>query len=214
MVGGGPLDLKAGQVTDDTHMACCLYGSLASLGFFDAHDVAARYLEWAKATFDIGMQTYSALALVADDVSPLAAGMYVWLKAGKHPAANGSLMRTAPIGVLFAGSEHERRVAALNDSAITHFDPRCRLACAADDAAIAAAVNGNSDAKAMWQAAVDEIALAREVISRQYEPHDLAVAVSALETDLRAATDDDPGLYGPELHLHHQQGFVRVAFRL
>ena len=214
MVGGGPLDLKAGQVTDDTHMACCLYASISSIGFFDAHDVAARYVEWAKVSFDIGMQTYGALAVVADDVSPLAAGMYVWLKGGKYPAANGSLMRTAPIGVLLAASEHERRVAALNDSAITHFDPRCRLACAAYDAAIAAAVNGNSDAKAMWQAAHDEIALAREVISRQYEPGDLAVAVSALETDLRAATEDDPGLYGPEIHLHEQMGFVRVAFRL
>jgi ADP-ribosyl-[dinitrogen reductase] hydrolase len=214
MVGGGPLDLKAGQVTDDTHMACCLYASLSSLGFFDAHDVAARYVEWAKVTFDIGMQTYSALAVVADDVSPLAAGMYVWLKAGKHPAANGSLMRTAPIGVLLAGSEHERRVAALNDSAITHFDPRCRLACAAYDAAIAAGVNGTTDAKTMWQAALDELALASEVISQQYEPHDIAVAVSAVETDLRVATEDDPGLYGPEIHLHAHQGFVRVAFRL
>ena len=214
MVGGGPLELKAGQVTDDTHMACCLYSSLTSIGHFDAHDVAARYVEWSKVTFDIGMQTYSALALVANDVSPLAAGMYVWLKAGKVPAANGSLMRTAPIGVLFAGSDHERRVAALNDSAITHFDPRCRLACAAYDAAIAAAVNGTSDAKTLWQAALDEVALASEVISAQYEPGDLAVAVSAVRTDLLAATEDDPDLYGPEVHLHKHQGFVRVAFRL
>lgn len=214
IAGGGPLELKSGQVTDDTHMACCLYGSLTSIGVFDAHDVAARYVEWARVSFDIGMQTYSALALVAEDVSPLAAGMFVWLKAGKQPAANGSLMRTAPIAALFAGSEHERRVAALNDSAITHFDPRCRLACAAYDAAIAAAINGTSDAKAMWQAALDEIAIARELISRQYEADDLAAAVSALTTDLRAATEDDPDLYGPELHVHKHAGFVRIAFRL
>ena len=47
----------AGQVTDDTHMACCLYGSLTSLGRFDAADVAARYVAWSKVTFDIGGQT-------------------------------------------------------------------------------------------------------------------------------------------------------------
>lgn len=214
IVGGGPFGLKAGQVTDDTHMACCLYGSLSSLGAYDAKDVAARYVKWSRVTFDIGTQTSSALALVAESESPLEAGKTVWLKSGKHAAANGSLMRTAPIGALFAGSEHERRIAALDDSAITHFDPRCRLACAAFNAAIAAAVQGLSAVRVMWQAASDEIAVAADLIAGQYETDQLDAAIAALTIDLELATQDDPELYGPELHLHKHQGFVRVAFRL
>jgi ADP-ribosyl-[dinitrogen reductase] hydrolase len=214
IVGGGPFGLKAGQVTDDTHMACCLYASLSSLGHFDAADVAARYVAWSRVTFDIGGQTSSALALVLKGESPLEAGRIAWLTSGKQAAANGSLMRTAPIGALFAGSEHERRIASLDDSATTHFDPRCRIACAAFNAAIAAAVLGSTHAQEMWQAAVDETASAAELIAGQYDTDELEDAVSALRSDLDAATRDDPELYGPELHLHHHEGFVRIAFRL
>lgn len=213
IVGGGPFGLKAGQVTDDTQMACCLHGSLTSVGRFDPDDVAARYVKWSRVAFDIGTQTSSALALVAKGESPREAGRIVWLNSGKKAAGNGSLMRTAPIGARFAGSEHERRLAALDDSAITHFDPRCRLACAAFNAAIATAVRGASQAKVIWQAALDEIAVAAEHIAGQYDD-ELEAAVSALKADLDAATQNDPELYGPELHLHNHQGFVRVAFRL
>jgi len=214
IVGGGPFGLKVGQVTDDTHMACCLFSSISSLGVFNVNDVAARYVKWSGVTFDIGAQTSSALALVAKGESPLEAGRIVWLKSGKKAAANGSLMRTAPIGALFAGAEPERRIASLDDSAITHFDPRCRLACTALNAAIAAAVQSDSEVKAMWQVAGDEIAAAADLIAGQYETDELEAAVAALTADLHMATQDDPELYGPELHLHKHQGFVRVAFRL
>ena len=214
IVGGGPFGLKAGQVTDDTHMACCLYGSVSSLGAFNVNDVAARYVKWSGVAFDIGTQTSSALALVARGESPLEAGRIVWIDSGKRAAANGSLMRTAPIGTLFAGSEHERRIAALDDSAITHFDPRCRLACAALDASIAVAVLGATEATGMWQAAWAEIAVAAELVVGDYENDELDSAVSALTSDLHAATQTDPGLYEPQFHLHKHQGFVRIAFRL
>ena len=35
MLGGGPFKLVAGQVTDDTQMACCLAASLRARGRFD-----------------------------------------------------------------------------------------------------------------------------------------------------------------------------------
>jgi ADP-ribosylglycohydrolase len=213
IVGGGPFGLKAGQVTDDTHMACCLYSSLSSLGHFDADDVAARYVTWSDVAFDIGTQTSSSLALVAEGESALEAGRIVWLRSASQAAGNGSLMRTTPIGAFFAASEHARRIAALDDSAITHFDPRCRLACAAFNAAVAQGVLGATDPKVLWQAAWDDVPIAAELVAGQYDG-ELELAVTALQADLRAATQSDPELYGPELHLHRQQGFVRVAFRL
>jgi ADP-ribosyl-[dinitrogen reductase] hydrolase len=216
IVGGGPLHVAPGQVTDDTQMACCLYASLSSRGAFDANDVAARYVEWAAYArhFDIGIQTDGALRLVEEGVEPLEAGKLLWLKRNRQAAANGSLMRTAPIGVFFAEAPRARRVAAVDDSAITHFDPRCRLACAAFDAAIAAAIIGSNEAEAMWQAAWDEVAVAAALIAGAYAREELESAVSALRADLTMATKNDPELYGPELHLQRSAGFVRIAFRL
>jgi ADP-ribosyl-[dinitrogen reductase] hydrolase len=214
IVGGGPFRAVAGQVTDDTQMACCLYASLKSSARFDPADVAARYVAWSHVAFDIGTQTGNAIALMERRGLTLEAGREVWLKSGRNAAANGSLMRTAPIGALLAESVDERRRAALDESALTHYDPRCRLACAAFDAAIATAVCGSSDSGAMWQAALDEISIAADLIAGDYDGDFLKDAVSALEADLSAAREDDPLLYGPSLHIDRSQGFVRIAFRL
>ena len=198
IVGGGPFGLAPGQVTDDTQMASCLSDSLNRLGRFDVDDVASRYVEWRRHAFDIGAQTRAALTAIENGSDPRTAGEAIWRARSQNAAGNGSLMRTAPIGVFFARDPDALRRAAREDSAITHFDPRCQEACVAFNAAIAAAIRGTNEeiAVAMWNAA-------RAEISRD----DLA-------SDLDAAGADDSQLYGPELDLRQHQGFVRVAFRL
>jgi ADP-ribosylglycohydrolase len=188
IVGAGPFHLEAGQVTDDTHMACALAASLKACDGFNAGDVAARYVAWKPHTFDIGHTTSSAIAKLAR--GELDAGRQVWEAGGRRGAANGSLMRTAPIGVFFAGDPGPRRAASLADSALTHFDPRCRLACAAFNAAL----DGDDPE--------EELRLASRELG---EPAD------ELLEDLALARRDDP-----ELHplMHTAPGFVRVAFRL
>jgi ADP-ribosyl-[dinitrogen reductase] hydrolase len=213
IVGGGPFDVAPGQVTDDTQMACCLYASLKAVGHFDAADVARRYVAWAKKAFDIGNQTAAALRLVSSGTAASEAGRDYWLQTGKKAAANGSLMRTAPIAAVMAGSIDEVRAAALGDSAITHFDPRCRLSCAAYDSAIAVAISGAS-ANDIWEAAIAEVSDAADMVIADYDTDDLENAVTATAEDLRLATADDPQLYGGAVDLRKHQGFVRVAFRL
>lgn len=214
VVGGGPFALDAGQITDDTQMAICLSDSLLEAGRFVAEDVAARYVAWRGHAFDIGTQTRAALQLVEDGYAAAGAGRRVWLERDRGPAGNGSLMRTTPIGV-FVADPQARRAASLAESAITHFDPRCQLACAAFNAAIAAGVRG-ADATAMAAAAARELeeaaALLRAQLADEAEPVDAALRL--LRADLVAAQSNDPQLYGPELHLHDHEGFVRVAFRL
>lgn len=218
VLGGGPFHLVPGQVTDDTHMACCLADSLHTLGCFDAADVARRYIEWSKVTFDIGRQTQASLYNVSRGETPSEAGRSFWVFSRREPAGNGSLMRTAPIGVHFAGDPAARRRAALDDSAITHFDPRCRLACAGFNAAIAAAVGGIGEPRpaAMLSAARAEIDdAATELAAREPDDADhTRAARTALLEDLDAAQMPDPRLYSKTLHLHLHQGFVRVALRL
>src|SRR5215831_20818377 len=101
ITGGGPFHVLPGQVTDDTQMACCLAASLLERGEFDPADVARRYVEWRQHAFDIGALTKSALKFLASGASPTDSGREAWLASGRQSAGNGSLMRTAPIGVYF-----------------------------------------------------------------------------------------------------------------
>ncbi len=217
VVGGGPFGLAPGQVTDDTQMATCLAASLLGRRRFDAEDVAARYAAWVGHAFDVGAQTARALRLVAGGTPALAAGRRIWEASERRPAGNGSLMRTAPLAAFLGAEPQALRRAALDESAITHWDPRCRLACAAFDAAIAHALGApGASPRSMHEAAGEELGAAAMLLCREEPDHAGAVreAAAALASDLAAARDDDPALHGPELHLYEQQGFVRVAFRL
>lgn len=218
IVGGGPFSLQPGQVTDDTQMAVCLADSLVAEGRYDAEDAAARYVEWARVAFDAGAQTRAALGAVERGTPAHRAGLELWrAAAGRRPAGNGSLMRTVPIGVRFARDARARMEAALADSAITHFDPRCRLACVALDAAVAAALTRRPrEPLALLERAIDEVIRAAALLarSRAVPAAERHAALQAIVEDLNLSLEPDPLLYGGEVHLHQAQGFVRVALRL
>jgi ADP-ribosylglycohydrolase len=217
VTGGGPFHVVAGQVTDDTHMACCLAGALGHDGL-DVDGLARAYVDWAKVTFDIGNLTRGAVDGLARGDRDVA--RQLWEASGHDAAPNGSLMRTAPIGVRFAADPARRRAAAFDDSSLTHFDPRCQLACAAFDAAIAAGIAGARDPRDLVRAATDELRAASVALIDRL-PEDatgwVLEARGALGRDLTAALGDDPDLHdrgADRLDLHDHAGFVRVAFRL
>lgn len=225
IVGKGPFELQPGMVTDDTQMAVCLARTLARHGRVDAMELGRRYVTWTEHAFDIGNQTRAALELVEGGMPPQLAGFDVWRAAERRPAGNGSLMRTAPIGVALRGEA--LLDAAIADSMITHADPRCILACIAFDAAIAALVDdGGADPIGVARGALElgarrlrETWLAIEIVGEGplANADDLAcieTAAAALARDLDAATTADPEIYGSELHVDRTAGFVRLAFRL
>ncbi len=86
-------------------------------------------------------------------------------------------MRIAPIAVAFVDDPIARRLAALADSAITHYDPRCRLACAAFCSAIAAAGQGFTKPEEMLAAAVTEVDDAASALIDLAREHRLVVSV-------------------------------------
>ncbi len=244
VVGGGPFDLVAGQITDDTQLAVCLARSLVEHRRFDAADVARRYVAWTDEAFDIGNQTRDALLRISAGTAPEVAGLATWRQSGRRAAGNGSLMRTAPIAIALgatrtyhprAGGERDpfppgvRRDAAVIDAAmadsmLTHADPRCVLACAVFDLAIAHAVEAPISGMEMLAVARRGLANAAARIAERWrdpafgaEREDLAAIESAqvdLTSDLDAAEADDPHLYSSALHMHRTAGFVRVALRL
>jgi ADP-ribosylglycohydrolase len=133
-------------------------------------------------------------------------------------------MRCAPIGVYFARAPLETIVeASLSDSLITHADPRCAIACAAFNAAIARGVAADADtlhiARAQLDAARTAIPIASAKLRELYDDNrdDLALiaaAVEDLERDLALAASDNPHVYDNDINLMRTAGFVRVAFRL
>ncbi|MBN1208167.1 MAG: ADP-ribosylglycohydrolase family protein [Myxococcaceae bacterium] len=212
------VELRKGQVTDETQMACCIAWSLREVKRYTPADVARRYRAWRTHAFDMSETMWEVLEEMDSSMGVLSAGRRVWLRGFRRSHTNGSLARTAPIGVYFARDEPARTQASFDDSALTHFDPRCQLACAAFNSVLAKAILGGSELKAtdLIDAAHTGLSIGAAALARSAADcvEEVAVAKTLLLADLEAAQQPNPMLYGPELHLHRHHGHLRIAFRL
>lgn len=219
LVGGGPFSLIAGQITDDTQMAICLATSLRAHHGLDVDDVAKRYQAWAQVAFDIGRQTRQALTLYEEGLFATELGRRVWQEADetRRPAGNGSLMRCAPLAVYLPADADAETIdrTVMAESAITHFDPRCQLACAAFVASLRAGGHAEPP-RAMLSAAHAALHRAgRALLDREPElVAEVADAIAMLSADLDLARAASPELYDKQVNILDHQGYVRVAFRL
>lgn len=144
MTGGGPFGLRAGEWTDDTSMALCLAESLVERGEFDPYDQMARYLRWWREghlasngrCFDIGTTVSAALRRFEQTGQPVAGAT--------HPeaAANGPIMRLAPVPLAYAGDLEQAIDYSAQSSRTTHAAARPVDACRYLGALIAAVVQG------------------------------------------------------------------------
>ena len=144
MVGGGPFRLEAGQWTDDTSMALCLAESIVDRAGLDPADQLRRYLLWRDqgylssngCCFDIGSTTARALERfrsTGDVTDP---------HPDENAAANGSLMRLAPVPIRWHGDVAAATTAAGESSRTTHPARRPVDACRALGAMTAALIAG------------------------------------------------------------------------
>ena len=131
MVGGGPFGLKPGQWTDDTSMALCLAESLVEKQSFDARDQMERYVRWYRdghlsstgTCFDIGNATSGALIRFERTGEPFSGST------DPHSAGNGSIMRLAPIPMLYYPDAERAVLNASDSSRTTHGADECLDAC-------------------------------------------------------------------------------------
>ena len=146
MVGGGPFSLKAGQWTDDTSMALCLAEGLITKQACDPQDQMARYANWYQwgywsstgHCFDIGMATRAAIQEFLRSGNALAGS------ADPRSAGNGSLMRLAPIALMYGADEGKAQEMAALSSRTTHAAPECLDACRLFAVALSRALAGQS----------------------------------------------------------------------
>lgn len=144
MRGGGPFRLKPGYWTDDTSLAMCLAESLVECNFFDPVDQLTRYCQWWRKgywsstgkCFDIGMTTRAALATFEKTGEPFCGDT------SDTSAGNGSLMRLAPVPLLFANSPDQALDYAGRSSMTTHGAEAAVDACRYFAGLIVGAVQG------------------------------------------------------------------------
>ena len=131
MVGGGPFRLKPGQWTDDTSMALCLAISLLEQAGFDAENQMQAYNNWRVngymssngRCFDIGVTVSEAISQYLSTGDAFAGS--------KDPftAGNGSLMRLAPVPMLYSPRVKQVIHFASESSRTTHGAKECLDAC-------------------------------------------------------------------------------------
>jgi ADP-ribosyl-[dinitrogen reductase] hydrolase len=198
MLGHGTHGQPAGTLTDDTEMALCIANSLVERGRFDAEDIARRFLAWyERGPFDIGLMTRGSLERIRDGESWNWAGELEWAQRPEgQNAGNGSVMRTGPLAVAYAGEPGRLLTASVDASRITHADPRCTLGCAVLDLTIAAAMQGR---EAPLAVALDILAELESSVQRTIPvPREATLDLEGgLPRELRSALEGLPGGVAP-----------------
>lgn len=119
-VDGGVHSVKRGQFTDDTSMTLALMDSLTQKGF-NQQDQMERYVQWRKNgkysskgfCFDIGITTMRALTSFELIGNPIAGGTEY------QNSGNGSLMRLAPVPLLYYKDGLEEMIEKSWQSSVT-----------------------------------------------------------------------------------------------
>lgn len=144
MVGGGPFGLEPGQWTDDTTMAMCMAESLIDRDCMDLEDQMRRYVLWRDEgywsvlgrCFDMGGATTKAIERFDRE------GTIIDAHIDQEAAANGSLMRLAPVPIRwYTDIEIASEMSAIS-STTTHPADRPVDACRVYGAMIAALIQG------------------------------------------------------------------------
>lgn len=183
-VGGGWLNVRPGQYTDDGQMAIALARSIRDAGRYEAEAALRAYLAWlATGPIDVGATIGSNLRAIGAGEGVLAATRAQHERSGGRSAGNGGLMRVWPLAVRYADPA-VLSLAAAQDTSLTHYDPLAAEASAVYCRMVAHYVHGTPMPTA------DEV------------EHELLA--QALGADRREA----------EAGVHAAVGFAGTAFRL
>lgn len=147
MRGGGAYNWQCGECTDDTSMMLCSAESLVECGRYNPKDIAKRLVVWYKTSpKDIGSTTKKALSRLSEGVSFIDSGV-------KEKPTNGSIMRCAPLSLMYSHQEDALVGASMEVSAITHSHIESKLSCVFINAMIARLLSG-ADKKTAYDDAV------------------------------------------------------------
>ena len=123
IIGGGWLELKPGEVTDDTHMSLCVARSLVVNHGYNSADMADRLLTWyrlyPKGTGKACRDGLERFARTGETVRP----------PDEKTAGNGALMRILPIILYFVQQPDLLNQTMLHHAHLTHTSQVSDAAC-------------------------------------------------------------------------------------
>lgn len=153
MEGGGWLELKPGQVTDDTQMMLCIAESLVARGTLDPDDVARRFLSWfRRGPRDIGLTTKTTLAKIAEGVPWQQAAQEAHRELKGRTAGNGGLMRCAPLALRYYQEPDRLLRETVVSCRITHWHDEAAYSAVALNMVISGCLVGESIRQALESA--------------------------------------------------------------
>lgn len=137
MVGGGWLNLKPGEVTDDTQMTLCVAEGIVKNPDNPIPEIGKLFVEWYKSNpKDIGETCKKSIENIVYNTDKKGADRFDWINAAHdtwisnrgQSAGNGALMRTIYLG-LYYNDQKLAKLMAENISLMTHWDAKSKIAC-------------------------------------------------------------------------------------
>lgn len=118
---------QPGSWSDDTDMMLCIANAIIEDKDINLHTIARNFKQWVYApeTRGVGQTTLKVLSIAEYVEKPHQVAELIWRMTRTKNAANGSVMRTAIIGLK---KENVAQIAE-NVCKLTHFDPRCVGSC-------------------------------------------------------------------------------------
>jgi ADP-ribosyl-[dinitrogen reductase] hydrolase len=198
MIGGGAFKLDPGQWTDDTSMAICLAESLLKYPEFNAFDLMNRFDRWnllgenssTGRCFDIGNTTISSLRKFRQTGNPYSGSEE------KEGSGNGSLMRLAPVPILFWNDSGKADEISTLQSRTTHGSEDAKSACIYLSRVICGFISGLGKDSLLqkddsWPESVKQIAKMKYVDLPRNEIYSSGYVIDTLEAALWSFSQAD-----------------------
>lgn len=118
---------QPGSWSDDTDMMLCIANAIIKDKGINLHTIARNFKQWVYApeTRGVGQTTLKVLSIAEYVEKPHQVAELIWRMTRTKNAANGSVMRTAIIGL----KKENVAQTAEDVCKLTHFDPRCVGSC-------------------------------------------------------------------------------------
>ena len=160
MIGGGWLNVRPGEITDDTQMTLAVAHGIAESPNDPIEAIGRQFVKWANSgPKDIGATCSSSIhRAIRIAQNPDSPSKDDWFdsSAATHTAmngrsaGNGSLMRTAYVG-LYYKSEDEAMQKAMQISKMTHYDEETAVDCGVYSAILSRIVEEKIDLRARYR---------------------------------------------------------------
>lgn len=123
IIGGGWLNLKPGQVTDDTQMSLCIARAIDETGGWEATRIMEHFAAWLKSKpIDVG-------ATCRRSISRYIIKGEIGKAYSDWDAGNGAAMRMAPVALFTLGDEELLGKLAVEQARLTHNNSLSDAAC-------------------------------------------------------------------------------------